>query len=159
MMSSSRKEGDAIIELLLAKGADSNIKNNASQTALHFAASKANLEVARQLITHMATTRTKDRRGQVPLHRAAAIGSVPMMKLLLENRSPLNGADIDMMTPLHHACSEGHGDAAVLLLKEGAESDKRDGEGKLAIDTTPDAKVRKFILDSAEREGISVTLA
>lgn len=45
------------------------------------------------------------------------------------------------------AISEGHGDAALLLLKEGAESDKRDLDGKLAIDTAPDAKVSscKFI--------------
>jgi 26S proteasome non-ATPase regulatory subunit 10 len=40
------------------------------------------------------------------------------------------------------AISEGHGDAALLLLKEGAESNKKDIEGRLAIDTAPDSKVR-----------------
>jgi 26S proteasome non-ATPase regulatory subunit 10 len=55
------------------------------------------------------------------------------------------------------AISEGHGDAAVLLLKEGAESDKKDIDGRLAISTAPDAKIRKFILSSAEQEGIEVT--
>jgi 26S proteasome non-ATPase regulatory subunit 10 len=64
-----------------------------------------------------------------------------MLKLLLENKSPINAADIDGMTALHHAISEGHGDAAVLLLKEGAESGKKDREGALAIDLAPDSKV------------------
>jgi hypothetical protein len=61
-----------------------------------------------------------------------------------------------------------------MLLKEGAESDKKDLDDQLAIDTAPDAKVcyripgvkaavadivqiRNFILQSAEQEGIDVT--
>lgn len=39
------------------------------------------------------------------------------------------------------AISEGHGDAALFLLKQGAETDKRDNDGKLAIDLAPDSKV------------------
>ena len=71
-----------------------------------------------------------------------------MLKLLLENRSPINASDIDGMTALHHAISEGHGDAAVLLLKEGADSGKKDSDGSLAIDLAPDTKARKFSTDS-----------
>ncbi len=40
------------------------------------------------------------------------------------------------------AISEGHGDAAMTLLKAGAETDKRSVDGQLAIDMAPDAKVR-----------------
>lgn len=39
------------------------------------------------------------------------------------------------------AISEGHGDAAMVLLKAGAETDKRDVDGSLAIDLAPDKKV------------------
>lgn len=39
------------------------------------------------------------------------------------------------------AISEGHGDTALLLLKAGAEIDKRDVDGQLAIDLAPDSKV------------------
>src|ERR1700712_71548 len=115
-------------------------KDNAGQTALHFAASKNNLDTARKLIAQKATTRTKDRRQQLPLHRAAAVGSIPIMKLFLDNRSPINATDMDNMTALHHAVSEGHGDAAVVLLKAGAEHDKRDSDGNLAIQLAPDVK-------------------
>ena len=72
------------------------------QTALHFTASKNNLDIARKLMAHKATPRKKDKRQQLALHRAAAIGSVPMLKLLLDNQSPVNATDIDGMTALHH---------------------------------------------------------
>lgn len=39
------------------------------------------------------------------------------------------------------AIAEGHGDTAVVLLKAGAETDKKDNTGALALDLAPDAKV------------------
>lgn len=145
------------------------------QTALHFTASKNNLDVARRLLDAKppASARVKDKRGQYAIHRAAAVGSAPMVELLLKNRSPINAADLAGQTPLHHAIAEGHGDTAVALLKAGAETDKKDSDGFLALDLAPDAQVsylgmhgdelvidmsqvRKFILQSAEREGIDL---
>ncbi|MCJ1273565.1 Ankyrin-2 [Puttea exsequens] len=163
MIASSLREGDDIVDLLLNKEADVNIKSsakdipNGGQTALHFTASKNNIETARKLISHIASARVKDKRGQLPLHRAAAIGSVPMVNLLLENKSPLNATDVSGLTALHHAISEGHGDTAVVLLKAGAETDKKDVDGNLAIDLAPDKKIRQFIMQSAEREGIDLS--
>ena len=46
---------------------------------------------------------------------------------------------LNIFDPL--AISEGHGDTALVLLKAGAESDKRDENDKLAIDLAPDKKV------------------
>jgi 26S proteasome non-ATPase regulatory subunit 10 len=159
MMTCSRLEADGlpIATLLLSKDADPNIKNNNGQTALHFAASKSALDIARLLLSSGATARVKDKRGQLPLHRAAAVGSVPMMRLLLEQgKSPLNATDVDGMTALHHAVSEGHGDAALLLLVQGADWEKEDGQGRRALEYCPDAKTRRFIVMSAEREGIEL---
>jgi 26S proteasome non-ATPase regulatory subunit 10 len=80
-----------------------------------------------------------------------------MVELLLKSRSPLNATDVAGYTPLHHAIAEGHGmglsmssvkfahnflgDTAVALLKAGAETDKRDADGYLAIDLAPDKQV------------------
>lgn len=73
------------------------------------------------------------------------MGSVPIIKMLLEEgKSPINATDNDGLTALHHAISEGHGDAAILLLKSGADAEKRDGDGRLAIDLVPDDKVCVF---------------
>ncbi|KAL2872033.1 ankyrin repeat domain-containing protein [Aspergillus lucknowensis] len=159
MIASSLKnaEGDPILDLLLRKGAEVNTKSVTGQNALHFATSKSNLSTVRTLLNNKCSARVKDKRGQLALHRAAAIGSTPIIQLLLkEGRSPINATDIDGLTALHHAISEGHGDAALTLLKAGAETDKRDGEGKLAIDLAPDVKVRQYILLAAEREGIDL---
>ncbi|TFB06350.1 hypothetical protein CCMA1212_002330, partial [Trichoderma ghanense] len=169
MIAASVPNSEPILNLLLQRGADVNIKNNSGQliplkrlthlkSALHFVASKKNLDVARLLLaaTPPASTRVRDRRGQYPIHRAAAVGSVPMVTLLLRNRSPLNVADSEGFTPLHHAVAEGHGDTAVALLKEEADFTLKTNEGELAIDLAPDKEVRQFIIQGAEREGISL---
>jgi len=155
---SSLKEnqGDQILDLLLSKDADVSLPTSTGATALHFATSKNNLDIAKKLIAHKASARVKDKRGQLALHRAAALGSVPLTKLLLANKSPINATDMDGMTALHHAISEGHGDVAVELLKAGAESDKRDKDERLAIQCAPDAKVKRFVEAAAERDGLDL---
>lgn len=151
MIACSLRDADDIITLLLSKGTDVNAKNNAGQTALHFCASKNNLDTARLLLSKKATARVKDKRGQLPLHRAAAVGSVPIVNLLLkEGKSPVNATDMNGLTALHHAIAEGHGDCAMVLLKAGAETDKRDQDGYLAIDLAPDAKVSRETLHIEE---------
>jgi len=70
------------------------------------------------------------------------VGSVPIIKVLLEEgKSPINATDNDGMTALHHAIAEGQGDAAIFLLKSGADAEKRDSDGRLAIALVPDDKV------------------
>ena len=158
MMAASLKDADDVVSVLLAKGADPNETTNNGQTALHFAASKMLLDTARKLFAHKASARVSDKRRQLPLHRATAVGSVPIVKLLLDNRSPINATDIDGSTALHHAIAEGHGDTAVALLKAGAEHDKVDSRGKLAIQLAPDQFVRDYILRSAEEDGIELAV-
>ncbi|KAL6858613.1 ankyrin repeat-containing domain protein [Trichoderma novae-zelandiae] len=153
MIAASVPNSEPVLKLLLQRGADVNIKT------LHFVASKKNLDVARLLLLDAkppASTRVRDRRGQYPIHRAAAAGSAPMVTLLLRNRSPLNAADGEGFTPLHHAVAEGHGDTAVALLKEEADFTLKNNDGELAIDLAPDKEVRQFIIQGAEREGISL---
>lgn len=134
-----------------------------------------------------ASTRVRDKRGQYPIHRAAAVGSVPIILLLLKNMSPLNATDNEGYTPLHHAIAEGHGmffvnysvtltnpvgDTAVALLKEGADFTIKNAEDELPLDLAPDKevrplhpfshtiltpKVRRYIEQGAEREGIDLT--
>lgn len=157
MMAASVKDGENLVDLLINKGASVDEKTNNGQTALHFAASKANLDTAKKLLAQKASARVKDKRGQLPLHRAAAVGNVPIVKLLLESRSPINATDIDGSTALHHAIAEGHGDTAMVLLKAGAETDKQDTNGAFAIDLAPDAKVRSYIMRAAEEEGIELS--
>jgi 26S proteasome non-ATPase regulatory subunit 10 len=125
------------------------------QTALHFTASKNNLDITRRLFDAKppASARVKDKRGQYAIHRAAAVGSAPMVELLLKNKSPINATDVAGQTPLHHAVAEGHGDTAVALLKAGAETDKKDTDGFLALELAPDAQVSELSLEG--RKGLT----
>lgn len=149
--------GLATIDLLLARDADVKIQSNNGGTALHFATSKQNVDVVKKLLSSGASARVKDKRGQLPLHRAAAVGNMPLVKLLLSTgKSPVDATDMDGMSALHHAISEGHGDVAVELMKQGADSGKLDRDERLAIDCAPDANVRQYVLRNAEMEGIDV---
>ncbi|KAK8083019.1 hypothetical protein PG996_001800 [Apiospora saccharicola] len=169
MIAASVKDNEKLVELLLSRGADVNQTNHNGQvltyttppplqTALHFVASKSNLELARRLVESKppASARVRDKRGQYALHRAAAVGSVPMVNLLIKNKSPLNATDSSGYTALHHAVAEGHGATAVALLKAGADTDKRDSDGLLALNLAPDKEVRKYIEREAENEGIEL---
>jgi len=132
--------------------------DDAGQTALHFCASKSRLHSARYLLQHGATSRVKDSRmQQLPLHRAAAVGSAPMIRLFLEDKSPVNATDREGWTALHHAIAEGHGDAALELLKAGADVSKKTNEGELALQLAPDKKVRLSARIYSGWEGLELT--
>ncbi|KEZ41826.1 hypothetical protein SAPIO_CDS6823 [Scedosporium apiospermum] len=158
MIAVNVKDSEEVLSILLAKEADVNQQNHNGQTALHLVASKGNLDVARILFRQQppASARVRDKRGQYAIHRAAAAGSTPMIALLLSHRSPIDATDSSGYTALHHAIAEGHGDAAVALLKAGADASKRDNDGMLAIDLAPDKEVRRFIQRQAEQEGIEI---
>jgi hypothetical protein len=73
----------------------------------------------------------RDKANQCPLHRAATIGSTSFISLLLDPPTPpadapraktrINTQDRVGNTPLHLAMESGHGDAAILLIKKGAD--------------------------------------
>ncbi|PKS07852.1 hypothetical protein jhhlp_006460 [Lomentospora prolificans] len=177
MIAANIKDSEEILSILLAKGADINQRNHNGQvnqfpglcyvavcspaangTALHLIASKGNTELAHILFQQQppVSSRVRDRRGQYPIHRAAAAGSTPMIKLLLSHKSPIDATDVSGYTPFHHAVAEGHGDAAVTLMKAGADTRKRDVDGMLAIQLSPDKEIRRYIEREAEREGIEI---
>lgn len=158
MMACNIKDSEELVKFLLDRGADVNLKNDAGQSAVFFAASKGNLDLVRLLVVEFhANVRIRDKRGQIPLHRACAAGATGVVRCLVkEGKSPVNGGDADGWTGLFHAVAEGWGDTAVEVLKAGAESGKRDREGRVALMYAPDERVRGFILRQAELEGVEV---
>ncbi len=80
------------------------------------------------------------------LHEAAATGDARVATLCLELGQPVNQLDELARTPLHIAVQQGgkYAHMVKLLLDAGADVMLRDAEGRLPIDMTQDAALRKL---------------
>ncbi|KAK8779193.1 hypothetical protein V5799_019466 [Amblyomma americanum] len=110
------------------------------QTALHYAASKGHLEVARLLLEHHADINAQDSYGSTPLHRAASLGRYPIVRLFLDgyrNKLDINRTDRAGNTPLHLACEEERVDVAKMLVHAGSRTDIMNKEEKTALQMAP----------------------
>ena len=114
-----RKE---IAELLIAKGADVNVKDFTDLTLLHFAAQKGHNEVAELLIANSADVNAKERRGRTPLHTAAYWGGKEVAALLIAKGADVNAKDKSAATPLGGAIRRKHTELANLLRKHGGKT-------------------------------------
>lgn len=78
----SHKVSD-IPRLLIAAGANPNIRNTIKQTPLHVAATSGNVQAVECLLVAGAALDEKDHIGNTPLYYAATAGHVEVMELLL----------------------------------------------------------------------------
>ncbi|KAI0714277.1 ankyrin repeat-containing domain protein [Cerioporus squamosus] len=128
-----------VVKELLGAGADVNAKNDKGLTPLHYAASKARVEIGKLLISRGADINAKDRANQTPLHRAATTGSTGFINILLKPpegspKTRLNTADRVGNTPLHLAMESAHAEAACLLIEAGADRERTNVDGEMPED-------------------------
>jgi len=131
--------GDApMLEQLLKKGANPNLRNDAGATALMWAAT--NLEKTRVLLAHGAEVNTLSTDMRTPLMVAAGRpGGTPIVKLLLEhgaNPNPTRNPDSDS-SPLIQAALAADPESIQLLIDRGADI-KASGAGALVMAETMD---------------------
>jgi ankyrin repeat protein len=111
------------VRLLLASGADPNIRNEANATALLWATD--DLEKTRLLIEHGADVNARSNDGRTPLLIAAGqFGSTAVVKLLLAsgaNLSVKSPAVIGYSTPLSEAARTGDVALLRMLIERGAD--------------------------------------
>ena len=74
----------AAVRLLLARGADPNVRRANGLTPLHIASENGKIEIARLLIEYGASVEAKDDRGKTPLDFVSRERHDEMIKLLLE---------------------------------------------------------------------------
>ena len=76
-----------IVEFLVSRGTNINVKDNDECTPLHFAAFSDNLEVAKYLVSKGANVNARDNEGETPLGVAKDEGSTAVVRYLtsLEN--------------------------------------------------------------------------
>jgi 26S proteasome non-ATPase regulatory subunit 10 len=135
-----------ITDLLLQNGADVTLANENKQTPLHYAASKAWLDIAKLLIAAGANTNSRDHLGQTPLHRVAAKGNVGMLTYFLSlERLQLDVEDKAENTPLHLAVEFGHAELAIRLIEAGADFEVKNKKGLVPLQCAPDKNVEQHL--------------
>ncbi len=90
MIATQNRSRLAVIDPLIAAGADVSFKNHSNWTALHFAAQSGSPEMVAKLISAGANVRSRNNVGYTPLHLAANCGEPLVIELLLAA-----GADIE----------------------------------------------------------------
>ncbi|XP_073238296.1 poly [ADP-ribose] polymerase tankyrase-1-like [Porites lutea] len=91
----------AAIELLLKKGADTNLQNKDSLTPLHIASEKSHTDAMELLIKNGSKVNAVDALGETALHRAAAAGQISACRVLITH-----GADVSLRSFQGHTAAE-----------------------------------------------------
>lgn len=141
MIASSYYYYDDMVEYLIRKGSDVNLKDKEGKTALLWASSNS-LENAKILIANNAKVNEAANDGMTPFLQATlgfSSGKVPieMCELLRKNGANIN-AELKRQTALkwtalHYAASNGDAELVKYLIKHGANVNKATGEGSTPL--------------------------
>ena len=130
---------EAIVELLLAGGAEVSARDSSSVTPLHNAINQGHDSIVGLLLDNGADVSAISHGGwaptglpplqpgsyayfgETPLHCAADKGNVVVAQQLLCKGADVQSKDALFLTPLHLAASNGHTAAAQLLIDNGAD--------------------------------------
>jgi ankyrin repeat protein len=125
----------AAVRALLKQGADVNAAQGDGMTALHWAASHGELDLAQMLIYAGANLRAATRiNGYTPLFLAARAGQAPIVDVLLENGADAKAVSTTGSTPLMLAAAAGSVEAVQLLIDAGADIQAREtARGQTAL--------------------------
>ena len=115
------------VRALLRDGADVNTAQSDGMTALHWAATRNDAEIARVLLYAGATPRATTRLGgYTPLHLASRSGSADVAELILEAGADPNVFTTTGVTAMHFAADADAAGVVTLLAAHGANADARD---------------------------------
>ncbi|CAG8026910.1 unnamed protein product [Penicillium nalgiovense] len=129
------KFGHVNIVSFLLEICDINQQDGDGYTALHHAAMKGNIEVAKSLISKNGVNVNVASKLQfTPLSQAAMNGHYAVTKLLLGNRAVLlESQDSEGRTPLSWAAAKGHEEVVKLLLHRRAKLESKDFAGRTPL--------------------------
>ncbi len=145
----SEDDNSRVVQLLLQRGVDINVRDKNQATPLHFASYYGHPEVVEVLLDHGAWANAEDIRGQTPLHQVVLSNHdyhsfwmgpwhlkdhtgrvVRLVQQLLERGADVNAQNKDHETPLHLASRLRLHEMARFLLKHGADVNVKNFEGK-----------------------------
>src|SRR5258706_1853946 len=116
------------VRALIKQKADINAPQGDGSTALHWAAQKDDLELAKILLAAGANVKATTRLGAAtPLFMACRNGNAAMVELLIKSGADLNSTGEHGTTPLMIAAAAGNSDAVKVLIDHGSNVDAREG--------------------------------
>jgi ankyrin repeat protein len=123
------------VRALLKDGADVNTAQADGMTALHWAAQKGDVELAKVLLYASANMRATTRiGGYTPLLIASRNGDAAMIRTLLESGADANNQTTNGTTALMLAAAAGKAEAAKVLLEKGANVNAKENvKGETAL--------------------------
>ncbi len=142
-------DSEKIVELLLANGANIEVKDKTGCTPLFKACWAKSKRIIKLLLAKGANIEAQDKHGRTPLHFACINGapkSEKIVELLLTNGANIEARDKNGETPLYAACTMGREKVVELLLANGANKEIRDKDGKTLLEVTQ-AKGHSKIVD------------
>nr|WP_217345401.1 ankyrin repeat domain-containing protein [Noviherbaspirillum sp. L7-7A]MBV0879678.1 ankyrin repeat domain-containing protein [Noviherbaspirillum sp. L7-7A] len=123
---------EALINLLLDKGANVNQPSARGETPLHAAAAFGRLATVKTLLQHKASLDAPDRFGLSALGHAALNGHADLVEYLLEQGAKPDAAP-GTHAPLTLAAANGHDAVVILLRQRGATVQHVDAYGRTAL--------------------------
>ncbi|EAL85341.1 ankyrin repeat domain-containing protein [Aspergillus fumigatus Af293] len=130
----SSKGHEAVVRLLIERGANVRVKDKLGLTALYQASSSGHEAVVKLLLEHGADVNARSAsKGWTALFEAASNGHKAVVQLLLDCGADVNMKDENGRTPLYQAASRGHEAVAGLLVGHGADINARDNDGQTAL--------------------------
>ncbi|TVY13284.1 Vegetative incompatibility protein HET-E-1, partial [Lachnellula arida] len=149
---------EAVVKLLLEKGAELESKDNRGRTPLLRAAENGHKAVVELLLEKGAEPESKDNGGRTPLSWAAQNGHEVVVKLLLAEDAVDPTFRVDYsQTPLSWAARKRHKAVVKLLLAEDAvDPDSRDETGKTPLFwAIGESHASKILLNEMNHQGNS----
>ena len=135
-LTEAARQGDRnAVQTLIRQKADVNAAEGDGTTALHWAASANDLEMAKTLLAAGANVKAKSRLGGVtPLFMACRSGSAAMIELLIKAGADAGAPDSVGTTPLMLAAASGSVEAVQVLIDHGADVNaKESAHGQTAL--------------------------
>uniref|UniRef100_A0A668VV02 Uncharacterized protein n=1 Tax=Oreochromis aureus TaxID=47969 RepID=A0A668VV02_OREAU len=127
-------EGHApVVQMLLGKGADINLKDQLGSRAIHWACRGGNLTVVEVLKSHGADLNVRDKLHSTPLHVATRTGHTSIVEYLLSCGALINSRDREGDTALHDAVRLNRYKIVKLLIVAGADTKIKNHEGLTAV--------------------------
>ncbi|KKK13280.1 hypothetical protein ARAM_003118 [Aspergillus rambellii] len=124
---------EAVVDLLIHKGARLDVADGSVSTALHLAASRGHCGVLELLLWEGLSVEARDARGRTPLWIAAGRGQVEATHILLSFNAKVNARAETQMTALHAAALRGDEAIVKLLIRGGADVEAKDGTTMTAL--------------------------